>query len=369
MGDETGSNGHSIAEPRLVVNSNGPCYAETGFRALSALTGERVNIKAIADLAGVSKASVSRVLNNHPSVSRDLRAAVEAVVRQQGYEPNAVARALAKRRTGSIAIIIPRPAEFAFSHPFLTEVMRGVGAAAEAEGYSLQVATAAGPERLLAIQRDRSCDGILFAGIWADDPLARRFDDTVVPVVVVGRPPANLAVPFVTMDDEDGAEVATRHLLQRGRRRLAMINGPASTWSTNRLAGFRRALAAAGLQADQATVLSGEFSLASGRGLMTELLARPLRPDGVFVANDTMAYGALAAARDCGARVPEDVAIVGFDNFPFSALTDPALTTVDAHMYELGLRAASLLLRTIGGAAPEPSQVTLPMTLVVRRST
>lgn len=332
-------------------------------------TSERVNIKIVAELAGVSKASVSRVLNNHPSVSPELRAAVEAVVRQQGYEPNAVARALAKRRTGSIALIIPRPAAFAFSHPFLTEVMRGVGSAAEAEGYSLQVATAAGPERLLAIQRDRSCDGIVFAGIWADDPLARRLDDAVVPVVVVGRPPANLAVPFVTMDDEEGAGAATRHLLERGRRRLAMINGPASMWSTNRLAGFQRALATAGLSSDPATVLSGEFSIASGRRLMAELLARPARPDGVFVANDTMAYGALAAARESGLRVPEDVAIVGFDNFPFSALTEPALTTVDAHMYELGLQAANLLLMTIGGAAPESTHITLPMTLVVRRST
>jgi DNA-binding LacI/PurR family transcriptional regulator len=327
-----------------------------------------VNIKRIAELAGVSKASVSRVLNNHPSVSPELRTAVESVVRQEGYEPNAVARALARRRTGNIALVIPRPARFAFGHSFLTEVMRGVGAALEAEALGLQIITSAGPASLSAIHRDGSCDGVVFAGIWADDPLARHLDDAVVPVVCVGRPSPQLAVPFVTMDDEDGAYAATRHLLAKGHRRLAMINGPASTWSVNRRHGFARALAEAGLNPAEASVLDGEFSTESGRSLLQRLLGLPARPTGVFLASDIMAYGALAAARQAGLPVPADLAIVGFDNFPFSGLTEPPLTTVDAHAYQLGFQAATILLQEIRGEAPAEAQVTLPMTLVVRGS-
>ncbi|MCL5107797.1 MAG: LacI family transcriptional regulator [Chloroflexi bacterium] len=328
-----------------------------------------MNIKRIAELAGVSKASVSRVLNNHPSVSPELRAAVETVVRQEGYEPNAVARALARRRTGNIALVIPRPAQFAFGHAFLTEVMRGVGAALEAQSLGLQIITSAGPASLSAIHRDRSCDGIVFAGIWADDPLARHLDDAVVPVVVVGRPSPQLAVPFVTMDDEEGAYAATRHLLARGHRRLALVNGPASMWSVNRRRGFQRALLEAGLAFDRSLALDGEFSSDSGQRLMAKLLARPERPTGVFLASDVMAYGALAAARQTGLSVPGDLAVAGFDNFPFSALTEPPLTTVDAHAFTLGFRAAGLLLAALRGETPVESQITLPMTLVVRSST
>ncbi|MHB1134600.1 MAG: LacI family DNA-binding transcriptional regulator [Chloroflexota bacterium] len=328
-----------------------------------------MNIKTIAEMAGVSKASVSRVLNNHPSVSSELRAAVEAVILQQGYEPNAVARALARRRTGTIALIIPRPARFAFSHPFLTEVMRGLGAAIEAEGYSLQIVTSAGPEKLSVIYRDGSCDGMAFAGIWADDPLARDLANATVPVVLIGRSPAPLRVPSVWMDDEAGAEAATRHLIERGYTDLAMFNGPASEASFSRLRGFRSALAAAGLPYREEMVLGGEFSVESGRRLLERLLAGPRRPRALFVASDTMAFGALVAARAAGLRVPDDLAVVGFDNFPFSALTEPALTTVDAHVYELGQRAGALLLQQVRGEVPGELQVVLPMTLVVRRST
>ena len=328
-----------------------------------------VNIKTVAELAGVSKASVSRVLNGHPSVSPELRAAVEAVIRQQGYEPNAVARALARRRTGNIALIIPRPARFAFSHPFLTEVMRGLGAAIEGEGYSLQIVTSASPERLAVIYRDGSCDGMAFAGIWADDPLARGLTEAAVPVVLIGRQPAPARVPSVWMDDEAGAALATGHLLERGYADLAMLNGPPSEASFARLRGFRHALTTAGLPWRAEQVLGGEFSVDSGRRLLAQLLERGRSPRGVFVASDTMAFGVLDGARLAGLRVPEDLAIVGFDNFPFSALTEPPLTTVDAHVFALGQRAGALLLQQVRGQVPEQPQLVLPMTLIVRRST
>ena len=329
-----------------------------------------MNIKAIADLAGVSKASVSRVLNNHPSVSRQLREKVEKVISDHGYEPNAVARALAKRQTRTIGLVIPRPAQYVFGHPFHSDILRGVGMVLESEGYTFQVHTSAGPDMLAAIRRDRSCDGILVSGVFMDDPLVRRLKGLdSVPVVAMNQPSPRPSVPFVTMDDEHGAYMATMHLIERGHTKLMMMNGPAVMYSVNRLKGFKKALRRSGIPFQNSMIISGEYSIGSGRALMEKILSLPEPPTAIFAASDYLGLGALFAANEKGVRVPEDIAIVGMDNFPISAMVAPPLTTVDVHAFDVGFQAARLLLRLISGERPSETQIVLPTHLVVRKST
>jgi DNA-binding LacI/PurR family transcriptional regulator len=332
---------------------------------------DRPTLDQVAERAGVGRGTVSRVINGSPQVSEHTRRAVEAAVAELGYVPNLAARALVTRRTDAVALVISESEERVFSEPFFAGVVRGISAGVSAAGRQLVLALAAGEERPLErYLTPQHVDGVLLVSLHGDDPLPELLRTRGLPVVLGGRPPCGYAGAYIDVDNVGGAKAGVAHLVARGRKRIATISGPRDMGAgQDRLAGYRAALAAACLEEDPGLVVEGDFSEVSGLQAMRSLLAGHPDLDAVFAANDLMAIGALRALRDAGRRVPEDVAVVGFDDSPLSRVTDPPLSTVRQPVEEMGREMAEMLLRLISGADGDIHQsAVLPTELVVRAS-
>lgn len=330
--------------------------------------GGRPTLEAVARHAGVSRGTVSRVINDSPRVSETARAAVAAAIEELGYVPNRAARMLVTRRTDTVALIVSESQDRLFAEPFFAGVLRGVTAALGDTEVQLLLAmaqSAAERARLRRYLSGQHVDGVMVLSSHADDPLPGELTAAGVPLVFGGRPATGGF--YVDADNRDGARQAVAHLVAAGRRRIATIAGPPDmSPGVDRLRGYRDALAAAGLDADDTLVATGDFSEDSGRAAMGTLLDRRPDLDAVFAASDPMALGAVRRLREHGARVPEDVAVVGFDDSETGRHTDPPLTSVHQPLGELGGRMAEMLLSRIAGDSPEP--VILPTRLVVRAS-
>ena len=320
-------------------------------------------LETVAAVAGVSRATVSRVINNLPRVSPAARALVEDAIARTGYVPNRAARSLVTRRTDSIALVIPESDARFFSDPYLIGIMRAVCDELATTDLQLVLTLARSPERLarlVSYLRGGHVDGALVVSAHGEDVL----EETGVTTVLGGRPlrPDSKTV-YVDSDNVAGAKAAVTHLLDRGRQQVATIAGPADMCAgIDRLEGYRQALPTG----HSPLVAHGDFSRVSGERAMLRLLAQIPDLDGVFAASDMMAEGALAALRSAGRRVPEDVAVVGFDDIEGAQYTDPPLTTVRQPVEKQGRMMAQMLLRRIDG---EPVQsTTLPTQLVVRQS-
>jgi DNA-binding LacI/PurR family transcriptional regulator len=332
---------------------------------------DRPTLDQVAERAGVGRGTVSRVINGSPQVSEHTRRAVEAAVAELGYVPNLAARALVTRRTDAVALVISESEERVFSEPFFAGVVRGISAGVSAAGRQLVLALAAGEERPLErYLTPQHVDGVLLVSLHGDDPLPELLRTRGLPVVLGGRPPSGYGGAYIDVDNVGGAKAGVAHLVARGRTRIATISGPHDMGAgQDRLAGYRAALCAAGLAEAPALVVEGDFSEVSGLQAMRRLLAEQPDVDAVFAANDLMAIGALRALRDAGRRVPEDVAVVGFDDSPLSRVTDPPLSTVRQPVEDMGREMAEMLLRLISGADGDTHQsAVLPTELVVRAS-
>jgi DNA-binding LacI/PurR family transcriptional regulator len=332
---------------------------------------ERPTLDQVAALAGVGRGTVSRVINGSPQVSPRTRQAVEAAVAELGYVPNLAARALVTRRTDAVALVVSESEDRLFGEPFFAGVVRGIGSAVAAAGRQLVLALTDGPYDQRPLERyltPQHVDGVLLLSLHGDDPLPRHLRERGLPVVLGGRPAGSWRGPYVDVDNVGGARAGVAHLLQHGRRRIATIAGPQDMGAgQDRLAGYRQALAAAGLPVDDGLVAEGDFSEASGVAAMRSLLGQRADVDAVFAANDLMAVGALRTLREAGRSVPEDVAVVGFDDSPLSRVTEPPLSTVRQPVEEMGRRMAELLVRWITEGEADGSLV-LPTELVVRAS-
>jgi DNA-binding LacI/PurR family transcriptional regulator len=333
------------------------------------VSGVRPTLDQVAERAGVGRGTVSRVINGSPQVSDHTRRAVQAAVAELGYVPNLAARALVTRRTDTVALVISESEERVFSEPFFAGVVRGISAGVTAAGRQLVLAFAAGTERPLErYLTAQHVDGVLLVSLHGDDPLPEQLRERGLPVVLGGRPPVGYGGAYVDVDNLGGARAGVAHLIRRGRRRIATIAGPQDMGAgQDRLAGYRAALADAGRTEDPALIVEGDFSEVSGLQAMRGLLARHPDVDAVFAANDLMAIGALRALRDAGRRVPEDVAVVGFDDSPLSRVTEPPLSTVRQPVDGMGREMAEMLLRLISGVDADHAAV-LPTELVVRAS-
>ena len=326
-------------------------------------------LKWVARLAGTSPATVSRVINSRPGVRPELRRVVEDVIREHGLELNVAARALKTSKTRTLAIIIPRSGSLVFANPYFTEILGGITAVTEDAGYTLAVMTGATPNTLYEVNRNRSCDGVLFIGLRKNIPDPRSLRGATVPVVTIPKPGPRYKLPFVTVDDETGTYEAVRYLVGRGHRRIALVIGsPSSPFSTTRVAGYRRALKDAGLPYVPALVADGEFTDEGAHRVTLGLLGLSNPPTAILAISDHMATGVLSALQSRRLRVPSDVALVGFGNTPVSGLLSPSLTTVDEQLREVGAQAASLLIRLAEGEAVEATQMVVPTKLVVRES-
>ena len=336
------------------------------------LTGARPTLEQVAALAGVGRGTASRVINGGEKVSERARQAVEDAIEQLGYVPNAAARALVKRRTDTVALVIAESEERVFGEPFFAGIVRGIGSALGAVDRQLVLLLAQASERRGGLDRyltRQHVDGVLLLSLHDDDELPDRIRAHGVPIVVGGRAREDITDGFVDVDNQQGAGLAVAHLVERGRTRIATIAGPADMVAgSSRYQGYVAGLAAAGRAVDERLVERGDFGQQSGADAMRALLDREPELDAVFCANDLMAVGALQVLRDAGRRVPEDVAVVGFEDAPIAQSTHPPLTTVHQSPEEMGREMVALLLETM--AAPEldhPGRM-LTTRLVVRDS-
>jgi DNA-binding LacI/PurR family transcriptional regulator len=328
-----------------------------GLKPRSPGTGVPPTLEQVAALAGVSRATVSRVVNGSPKVSPAVRAQVERAVAKLGYVPNRAARSLVTRRADSVALVVSEPHARFFSEPFFAGMVRGVSAALAGTGVQLVLLIAQDlPDRgrLERYVVGGHVDGVLLASLHGDDPLPGTLERAGVPAVLIGRP-VDQAAPgsYVDADNRGGAGKAVGHLARRGRRRIATITGPLDMGvGLDRLEGYRDGLAAAGLAGAGDLVETGDFTEEGGAAAMARLLERPGSPvDAVFAASDMMAAGALRALRTAGRRVPEDVAVVGFEDSAVARYAQPPLTTVRQPIEEMGRQATRLLLARVAGEA------------------
>ncbi len=330
------------------------------------------NIKDVARLAGVSPSTVSRVIAGSSRISPETQARVREAMRALNYYPNANARSLVRRKTHAIGVIIARPAEQAFANPFFPEVLRGIGSELRRHGYDLVLSMTAAPDEeqgaCMRLLKQRRVDGVILTSSRAHDELLTELAAEQYPFVLIGRAAPGQAVSWVNNDNVAVGEMAVEHLVGRGHRRIAMINGPADlTVSIDREQGFRQAVDRFKLDLPAGYVVEGDFTKDGGYRAMAELLSRPDPPTGVFCADDAMAVGALMALKERG--LTRRVAVIGVNDDPLTALLDPPLSTVRIPVFDLGATAARLLLDSLTQGVRGPRQIVLPSQLVVREST
>ncbi|MFD3928260.1 MULTISPECIES: LacI family DNA-binding transcriptional regulator [unclassified Streptomyces] len=344
-------------------------------------TASRPTLEAVAARAGVSRATVSRVVNGGDGVREPLVERVRRAVEELGYVPNQAARSLVTRRHDAVAVVVAEPETRVFADPFFALQLRGISKELTAHDSQLVLLLTEGRDDHARVGRYLAgghVDGALVFSLHLDDPLPGLIHGAGVPTVFGGRPgwgdgPRNaVSAVYVDSDNRGGAREAVRHLVGLGRTRIAHITGALDqTSAVDRLDGFRDVM----VDGDPGLIAEGDFTPAGGERAMRELLERRPDIDAVFVANDLSASGALRVLRDQGRRVPEDVAVIGFDDMlPVAEQTDPPLTTVRQDIEEMGRLMARLLLRGLdrrggeAGLGGAPSSVVLPTTLVRRVS-
>ena len=326
-------------------------------------------LETVAEAAGVSRATVSRVINNSPKVSPEARALVEEAVARLGYVPNRAARSLVTRKTESVALVISEPETKVFRDPMLAAAVMATGQALAETDKQLVL-------MMVKDDRDRMrtatyltgghVDGVILVSLHDRDPLPTILRSSGIPAVQMARPQPSAPLPYVDVDNVDGARKAVRHLVATGRTRIATIAGPADmVAAVDRLTGFRQELEAQGLPPHR--FAHGDFSQSSGEQAMIRLLAEYPDLDAVFSASDLMAAGALRALRRHGRSVPGDVAMVGFDDLDVAVLTEPPLSTVSQPVDAMARSMVSLLLAEISGE-PHADRAILPTRLVLRAS-
>lgn len=331
----------------------------------------RPTIEDVAAAAGVSRGTVSRVLNGGVNVSPTALAAVNKAIKQTGYVVNTHARSLVTQRSGSVAFILSEPQEKFFEDPNFQVLLRGCTQALAEHDMPLLLSIADSEqdlERVVRFIAGGHIDGALLVSTHAGNPVVGRLASLGIPTVSCGLPIGHeRELAYVAVNEAEGARMATAHLAGLGRRRVATVTGPLDTpGGRDRLGGYREALAQAGLEYDERLIALGDYTRASGQAGMEELLRRAPDLDAVFVASDLMALGALDALGRAGRAVPGDVAIVGFDDSPSAVSARPPLTTVRQPWRRICEEMVRLLLGLLDGQ--DPAAVILPGQLVVRET-
>lgn len=329
-----------------------------------------MNLETIAQKAGVSRATVSRVINNHPYVSDEVRKRVLAVIEQEGFHPNGIARALAKQRTEVIGVIAPEGLGPIFTVPYFPELLSGISAAISETDYVMALWVGSTPQEVERMYRRilsyKMMDGALLLSAVENDSLPRMLLDRRMPVVMIGRS-LYPEISTIDVDNFSAAQGATEHLIRLKRKRIAHLSGSLALISgRERQAGYETAMRNSALGFDPNLIIEGDYSEMGGYLAASHLVESGA--DAIFVASDTMAVGLVRGLREMDIQVPQQIAIVAFDDLPISATVKPSLTTVRQPVRELGAIAVRTLIDVIEGHVNTPQRIVLPTELVIRES-
>ena len=349
--------------------------AETGYTASVSESAspkrELPTIYDVARLAGVSTSTVSRMLNGKGQFAPATRAAVDEAVRQLRYRPNTIARSLRTKSTQTIAFLLPD-----IPDPFFVSLISGIQQHVVKRDYAILLCVTEGDpeleERYLSLLHAKQVDGALVDGLVLPQARIARFLEDGFPIVCLDRDVDSPSVPVVQVDNRLGARQATEHLLSLGHRRIAHVSGAdldRLRHSQERLAGYREALAGAGIQVDPRLIAAGDYMEEGGYEATRALLGAGVKFSAVFAANDLSAIGAIRAIIESGRSVPEDMSVVGFDNIHISAFVRPPLTTIHQPAVEIAQRATEILIALIQGRRVRDRRHLLEPRLVIRGST
>jgi LacI family transcriptional regulator len=330
-----------------------------------------LTLEDIAKQAGVSRSTVSRVVNDDPNVSDDVRERVNQVIHYTGYHPNPAARSLASHRSWMIGLVLPRTVSSFFTDPYFPRLTQGVAQACNQQNYTLGLfllETREDEKRIFPrISRKGLLDGILIQTAEMDDILLDRLINSDFPIVMVGRPNNTSEISYIDVDNDTASYKAVCYLIELGYKRIGTITGRLnSTAGIDRKQGYMRAIQEHSEHVEDGLIVEGDFSEQSGYLAMKKLM--PHKPDAIFAASDTMAIGAIRAARNLGLDVPRDVAFVGFDDLPVASLSDFKLTTVRQPIIQFGSKAVEVLIDLIENGTKPIRRVIMDTELVVRDS-
>lgn len=325
----------------------------------------------IAHIAEVSRATVSRVVNNHPNVSDKMRQRVQKIIDETGFQPNLVARSLVSKQTKLLGLVIPRNIHGFFGDPYYSRLVEGISQACNFFDYTLAlfIFQTEDDERKIfpRLTQGRFVDGIIVQATGLGDELVPDVNKWKIPYIFVGRPLLETAVSYLDVDNVAGAYQAVSHLIQLGHHKIGTVTGALNTSvGRDRLEGYRQALAHQGLEIDNNLIKEGDFTETSAYDATAQLLKH--HPDAIFAASDTMALGVLRAITDANLAVPYDIALVGYDDLPPATLANPQLTTIRQPIRRFGYKAVETLLDMIQNGSQPLRRIMFDTELIIRKS-
>lgn len=302
-------------------------------------------------------------------MKKETRQRVLEIIQKVNFQPNLAARSMRVGRTNVIGLVIPAGISAIFTDPFFPQLVKGISTKCNLTGYSVMLWLAE-PEferqMINRILHSGLLDGVIVSSMVIDDPIVLSLSESKMPFVLIGRHPT-LEINHIDIDNSAGGYTATMHLLQLGYKKIATITGPQNLIAGyDRYQGYQKALKESGIRFDEKYVEEGDFTETGGYKSLNKLL--PEKPDGVFIANDTMALGAQRAIREAGLQIPEDIAIVSFDDIPGASTAEPPLTTIKQPIQKMGASAVEKLIAIIDHPESESNNVILPTKLIVRES-
>jgi len=327
-----------------------------------------VTIKDIAKIAGVSMNTVSRAFNNKPDISKETKERILKIAQELGYVKNFTASSLKQKESKIIGVVISDSA-----NPFYAETLKGIEAAARKYGYQIILCNTERDYRIekemIRILIGRRVDGLIIGPVQTGYEDIKMLEDMKFPTVILGRHFEDIEIDEIYNNEVKGGYLATKHLIERGRRKIVMLNGFLEISAARmRLEGYKKALFDYGIDFDESGVLIGDIDFISGYERTLDLIERKKEFDAIFCYNDMIAFGAVKALREKGFKIPEDVSIVGYDDVLYSELIDPPLTTVRIKKYELGFEAMKMLMSRLKGRRKKIKKVILDVELIVRKS-
>lgn len=334
----------------------------------------KVTLNDIAKLAKVSPSTVSRAITNNPKISSETREKVFKIMRELNYHPNMIARSLANRSSRIIGVIIPSLAEKAFKHPFFPEVLSGINSIAHKNKYNILIANVSSldeeKQTLNQFALGGITEGIILLASRVNDPSVTELLRLKFPFVVIGKPENEDQVNWVDNNNFTIGYELTEHLLEQGHSKIAFLGVSSNYMVTlERLNGYKKAFCERGLPLDERLIVESKFIEDNGYDLMTELFARGVTLSGIIAGDDLLAFGALKFLNERGIKVPEDMAVAGFNNVPLANYSSPSLTSVEIHAFSLGAKAFELLLNAINSDCMGYNRTIVPAELVIRDST